>query len=155
MKNNIHQIKEKQIKNLDKENLIKLINLFELIIDKNILDYMEEESEKIIGIRKDIIQSTLNSLVTDIFSKKYIKKIYFQDISIYYYKKYINIYIKKISDDVLKNIKIEIANFDKKEIELKDINTNDRIILFPSENRDTEIKEFIKNKNNIIIKINY
>jgi hypothetical protein len=80
---------------LDRGVLIKIINLYQdlskIVISDELINIYEREED---NFKKELILIRINSILSDINKKKYIKKEIHKGFFIYYYENYTNIYIK-------------------------------------------------------------
>jgi hypothetical protein len=109
---------------LNKITLIKIINLYEELTEKDIInDINKKYNEEINNFKKEIIKIKLNSIKSDLNKKQYKEKTIVGIFSLYYYEN--------------KSIKIY----------KKDIKKSENIIKILKENKNWKVS-FVKNKNN-------
>jgi hypothetical protein len=107
--NNLEKIKKINLKNLQKESLINLINL-------NSFMKPEYDLRSMSPIEIEEILNKTNSLISEYQKIRYIKKIIFQNMSIYEYEETLTIYLKEnINSDQLL---LEIKKINFKEIQI-------------------------------------
>ena len=95
---------------LDKKTIIKLINLYKDLSKLNIIEEIitiaNKENDKFL---KELIDIKINSIITDLSTKKYIKKEEGNDFSVYYYESTIRLYIKEsLSKEYFKKLILKL-----------------------------------------------
>lgn len=140
---------------LNKEILLKIIYLYNEISDNNIYEFIKK---KLLLYEKDelscqLILNRINSILSDLNKKNYIKKEIFYTFSVYYYEKHIDIFLK--NEPEIHEIIDEIIKKNPKNVLLQYNNKNKQVV----EKIETKEKEIIENfikknsKNNIKIKL--
>ena len=150
----LNKLEKVDIKNLNKESLLKLIDLYDTVSGSNIINIIANHIKKIQNDEtlKKIFDIKINSLLNEISTKKYIKKIDHKSFTRYVYETHSCMYMKNFSDTT--EIVNELIEINPKEIML--FHKNKRKLLTEI-NKDTIniIDDFIKNSSKsdkIIIK---
>lgn len=116
---------------MDKTTLLKLLNLYEEISNKNLIDEINKKyNNEIDEFKKELIKIKINSIKSEINKKKYKDKKNKDNINLYYYdNNTVKIYTKDVNNakliELISSIKIEkifyISNNSKKEININNI----------------------------------
>lgn len=134
----IDKIKKIKINSINKECLIKIINVWEYISENDILKNIENSVKKEINDYKlSIIEIRLDSILEEIKKKNYIEKTENKYYTSYIYDQNETLYIKELDNDIILK---KIENMKYEEVKLY----NDNILIKKKKKKSISIKDLEK-----------